>query len=150
MPLFVVQQTIMWLQVLVPASYQAVPPLSVFIILLLASPARMSYCTCPLGVLPPTILDCSHSLASWFPIRVADTHSACSTQRWQKTKTKPKAKNPTRTIRCPRNFQSWRNRPSNFDRNAALEDAGIIKWLFAAFSCHCCFCFSAASLPRNF
>lgn len=53
-PLFVVQQTVIWLQVLVPTSYQSVPPLSVFIVLFLASPTRRSYCTCPLGVFPTT------------------------------------------------------------------------------------------------
>lgn len=45
---------LLWLQVLVPASYQSVPPLCVFIVLLLASPTRMSHCTCPLGVFPTT------------------------------------------------------------------------------------------------
>lgn len=42
-----------WLQVLVPASYQSVPPLC-FYLHLLAKPTRMSYCTCPLGVCPTT------------------------------------------------------------------------------------------------
>lgn len=127
-PLFVVQQTVIWLQVLVPTSYQSVPPLSVFIVLFLASPTRRSYCTCPLGVFPTTntrLFSLPGFLVSsqleWLIVTV---YLQLSTDK--KPKPNQKMKTPQELLDVLEIF-SLSETDNNFDRNAALEDNGIPK-----------------------
>lgn len=57
-----------WLKVLVPASYQSVPPLAVFIVPLQALPTECLIVPVLWESFLQQMLDCSHSLASWFTI----------------------------------------------------------------------------------
>lgn len=112
---------------MVPASYQSVPSLSVFIVLVLGSPTRMSYCTCPLGGFPVTnarlFLLPGFLVSYQLELLILTVYVQLSAD---KHKTKMKNKNPQELLVVLEVF-SLSETDKTILTSMLLEDNGIVK-----------------------